>query len=216
MKKLVALFLVMAVLATPLYSLCEVTPTISVSKFAFLDEMSLEDLLDLQSILSKRIDTLKTENAKNNPDDLGMWVLAHYVDEFGNPTNDSYIANAVWIKGKFSNSITEGAALNVRFLIDKDDVALQLYEYGGKNPVKVFDTTKYSIAILDSNGEKHTGEATEFSDRLYLPRGVLDILAQNGKISFYIIENSKYSNSEYSFTIEDTSYIGNALKLLDE
>ena len=213
MKKIVAL-LVAVLLLIPMLAFSEATPT--ASSYAFLDDMSLQELLALQDEVASRLAASKANNAINNPDDLGMWELRYYVDEFGNPTEQGYISNTKWIKGKFSNSAAEGSALNVKFLIDIDDVAIQLYEYAGSNPVKAYNTTVYDVSILASDGQKYTCQATEYSDRLYLPRNVLDILGQNGETSFYIAETGSYANSTYIFTIDDTSYIGNAVTLLTE
>ncbi|MEA4928415.1 MAG: hypothetical protein VB104_07025 [Candidatus Limiplasma sp.] len=211
MRKILTL-LVIVLLLSPTIAFSESTQT--ATSYAFLDNMSLQELLALQDEVASRIAANKANKAANNPDDLGMWELRYYVDEFGNPSEQGYITNTKWNKGEFSNSATEGAALNAQFLIDIDDVALKLYEYAGSNPLKVYNTTVYDVSILASDGQKYTCQATEYSDRLYLPRDVLDIFSQNGKTSFYVAETGSYASSTYNFTIADTSYIGNAIALL--
>ncbi len=213
MKKIVVLLFVV-VLLIPTFASSEPTPT--AAPYAFLDGMSLQELQALQDEVASRISIAKANEEASNQDNLGMWELSYYIDEFGEPTDQAFIKNINWIRGKFSNSATEGSALNVLFLIDLDDVALKLFEYAGNNPVKVFSETTYDVSIQDSNGIKHTCKAKEYSDRLYLPRDVLDIMGQNGKISFFISETGDYANSTYKFTIDDTSYIGNAVALLSK
>tara|TARA_Y100001968_G_scaffold314705_1_gene340416 strand:- start:588 stop:884 length:297 start_codon:yes stop_codon:yes gene_type:complete len=68
------------------------------------------------------------------------WESNYFVDEFGDLTKDPYISTIQY--GGFSNSATTNSMLKVKFIIKKDDVAIQLYEYGGTTPVKTSGSSK--------------------------------------------------------------------------
>lgn len=59
---------------------------------------------------------------------LQDWVISYYVDNFGDQTDEPYTAQA--IEGTFRNSATSGDELFVKFIVDADDVSMELYEYG--------------------------------------------------------------------------------------
>lgn len=76
-----------------------------------------------------------------NLNNTGIWNIAYYVDDFGEPTKKGYIRNPSYIRGTFSNTATQNSDLNVRFLIDSaTDVSIMLYEYAGNNPVKAYSS----------------------------------------------------------------------------
>lgn len=163
-----------------------------------------------------------TEN-ETAADDLGIWELRYYVDEFKRPTNESYIRNADAIYGTFSNSATSNSKLVVYFLIEKDDVAIVLAEYG-RSQVKNSSSKnheKYNVTMLDAHDKKTNLSATLYAsgDRLYfsekdVPK-VIRALSQDGPLSFYIVHSERSVNS-YVFTIENTSHFSKAYALLGE
>lgn len=154
-----------------------------------------------------------------NANNLGIWSIGNYVDEFGEPTKESYITGRT--QGTFSNSATEGSELNVDILIDsKSKISIQLYEYASNNPVKSGISGSYRIKVKSSDNKTATLDAYNGSDRLTLDkkdsRILSSFLLKGGKLSFYIIEISDYSSSNYKFDIYDTSGFDKALKQLDE
>ena len=178
--------------------------------------MTRADLVALKTRVDSAIKILDSSIA--SPDDLGMWEVAHYIDKFKMPTDEAYIRNTHLLCGTFSNTATNNSKLCVRFLIDKDDIAFMLYEYGD-NQVKngySSDNEDYDIYILDASGVQHkfwgyirpNGDRIFIDDETYNFRETsadfLNILKQGGQIHFYI-EESDRSSTQYNFTIDDAS-----------
>lgn len=210
---------ILALLAAVLLVCLTLGTALAEADYSYLDDMTLEEMQNLKTELEKRIEAAKKADAAANPDETGMWSVKFYVDEFGNPTSKGYITNKYWIKGKFSNSATTNASLNVAFLIDKSDIAIKLYEYAGNNAVKAYSTTEYTVTMQDKNGKKYSFKATEYKngDRLYLDSQgesyFLNAVRAGGPISIHIKEN-KYGLNTYLFTVEDPSYFDNAYNKL--
>lgn len=137
------------------------------------------------------------------------WEMTFYVDEFKNPTDEAYVRNADLFVGTFSNSATDNSKLYVRLLIDANDIAIILYEYGS-NQVKAYSTTNYSISILDDNDVKHqlTGTMYENGNRIFLAdTQLVSLLQTNQELTFYIKENSKYGySSTYLFKVTNDNF----------
>lgn len=140
---------------------------------------------------------------------FAAWEIAFYVDEFNNPTNDAYLRNSDIIYGSFSNSATTNSTLYARILIDTEDIAIKLWEYGS-NVVEAYTSTDYNITILDDSGQKHytTGKMYKNGDRIVLEDWtIVNLLQKNTQLKIYIQENSKYGvNSTYLFTIENGNF----------
>ncbi|MCT7466253.1 hypothetical protein N5T78_06655 [Aliarcobacter cryaerophilus] len=162
---------------------------------------------------------IRLENLNNT----GMWEVKYYVDQFGEPTKNYYITNKNPINGYFSNSATRNSELKVEFLNDEYDVAIQLYEYAGNNPVKAYSSEDYTIYVKDKDGETYIldGWMGTGSDRLIFSnipskasnKIVKNVLMKGGTIQFRIVEN-KYGLSKYSFTLTNADWYDNAYNLL--
>ena len=58
----------------------------------------------------------------------GIWAIKYFVDDFGDPTDEGYIAHDYYIRGTFSNSATNNSNLNVYFLISgPDNIAVRIW-----------------------------------------------------------------------------------------
>lgn len=138
-----------------------------------------------------------------------IWESAFYVDEFNNPTNEAYMRNAENFVGTFSNSATTNSKLYARILIDVEDVAIRLWEYGSQE-VNAYSTTYYNITFLDDNGTKHYSKGTMYKngDRIHLEDWTfVSLLLQNQKLKIYIEENSKYGyNTTYLFEVKNGNF----------
>lgn len=55
------------------------------------------------------------------------WKVNNYVDNFGDYTNEKHISIDSW--GTFSNSATNGSIARYRFILDKDVIRIDIYEY---------------------------------------------------------------------------------------
>jgi hypothetical protein len=146
----------------------------------------------------------------------GIWKIGYFVDEFGDPTENGYISNSNYISGVFSNSATSNSNLNSLFLISKKSrVALQLYEYAGRNPVKAYSTKDYSIIVKDGSGEKHSMKGTmyEGGDRIFFDRSsgknhiskMHNILMNGGNITV-VLKDTEYGLSTYKIQFNADGY----------
>ncbi|MCB0509056.1 MAG: hypothetical protein KDD21_12235 [Bacteroidetes bacterium] len=153
-------------------------------------------------------DSIKLANINN----LGIWELGYYVDDFGEPTKEAYISTDLY--GTFSNSATTNSNLKVRFLIDKKSIRIQLYEYAGNHPIKGEGFIYFKIR--DKNDKEHEikaynsdyGNTTVEQEYFYTLK---KILLTGGRIKF-MAEADKYgSPSIYKFTIENADWLENAI-----
>lgn len=214
MKRLVALVLGILMLACCVSACAE--------DYSFLDGMTLDQLTALQEELESRIAAAKADASASDPTDMGMWEIQYYVDEFDNPTTDGFITNADWIVGTFSNSAATDRTLYVSWVIDKEDVAVILFEYGRSRVKSSYSSTEYSIVMLDPDGNKinMTGTMNKGGDRIFFSsedkEKVLNALERNSSVSFRITETGKYASSSYLFKIGDTSYFSNAYDQLSK
>jgi len=155
-----------------------------------------------------------------NRNNTGIWEIRRFVDKFGDLTNEKYITNSKLIRGTFSNTATQNSKLNVEFIITKDSISIQLFEYASNNPVKNYrDVTSYEIYIKDKNGKKYHFGADNFSDRItlvkYFNNSFNQILFKGGNVRFYMYEYS-HPSTKYHFEIENANFYKNAYRMLNE
>lgn len=219
MKKVLSYILALTLLITlPAIA----NSAIAETDYSFLNEMSIDELEALSDEIDTRISKAKATMGSSDPSNMGAWQVKYYVDEFNMPTSQGYITTKDYITGTFSNSATTNSMLYVIWLIDGEDVAIKLAEYG-RNVVKSsYDSTDYSIIMLDPDGKKISMSGTMYKggDRIYIDSQyestVLEALKKNGSVTFKITEDGKYASSSYLFKMEDTSYFDNAYKALTE
>ena len=141
---------------------------------------------------------------------LSNWIQGEYKDEFDMPTGENYIA-LYGTEGEFSNSATTDSDLAAVIQIDTDNIGIMLWEYGHSLVNGVFDSTSYSITILDANGTRHSfvGTMTRGSTRIYFRSAdrarIMNILRQEGDIMVYLI-NSQYTVSTYLFNLDTKGF----------
>lgn len=179
--------------------------------YSFLDGMTLEELTKLNEEIEARITDLeKAEKPTSTSDsaDMGIWQIKYYVDEFQMPTDKGYITTYAKLDGTFSNSATTNSSMSVYWLIDKDSVSIQLYEYGVYEVNSPYDTTEYSIAMLDSdeNRTDMTGHIYKGGDRITFDneyeQTVIDALKAGGDVIFKFTEKGKFASSSYLLKME--------------
>ena len=138
-----------------------------------------------------------------------IWKSSFYVDEFNNPTSEAYMRNVNVFVGTFSNSATTNSKLYARILIDSEDVAIKLWEYGSQE-VNAYSTTYYDITLLDDNGNKHYTNGTMYKngERIYFEDWTfVSLLQENQTLKIYIVEASKYGyNSTYLFEVKNGNF----------
>lgn len=77
-----------------------------------------------------------------------LWIINNYVDEFNKPTSKKFIANSKPLVGTFSNSATTDSKLEVMLLIEENDVAFKLFEYGSMELKNSYsNSVKYNVLI---------------------------------------------------------------------
>lgn len=188
--------------------------------YSFMDGMTVAELEAVIAEAQKRIDAANKAHANANPDDLGIWTIAYYVDEFGLPTDIGYLTETDWTQGTFSNSAVTNRKLYTSFLIDTEDVAISLYEYGEDRVKNAYSkTVYYTVLMMDANGVRTSmkGYMISGGNRIHFyeedEAKILAALKLNGTIRF-VITNSDHPTTKYNFTIENTSYFDNAYNKL--
>lgn len=181
-----------------------------------LKEIEKKELEDQNRKATAEKERIRLANLNNT----GMWSIGHYIDDFGEPTKKAYIINTIPISGLFSNTATQNSELTVQILItNSSDIAIQLYEYAGNNPVKAYSSEDYTILIQDKKGERYKMNAINYSDRLCFDksdsRKIHNIFMKGGKIKFRIIENDTQT-THYEFDIKNADWYDNAYKKLKE
>ena len=190
---------------------------------AYKEEDFSATLMNIESFMEKYPDSplmLTYESTLNNmkkirdeyPDlfygrEPEMWTKGYYTNKFGEKTNQSFVTNTSYIEGTFSNSATENSVLNVQLLINNpSDIAIQLYEYAGDNPVKDSGPYTYVVQIKGSNNATLKFQPVYEGDRLPLnksqSRKLHELLLKGGTTKFYIY-TGRQPSSQYNFMIED-------------
>jgi len=148
----------------------------------------------------------------------GIWRVAHYIDDFGAPTNEAYVTNQANFSGTFSNTATQDSALEALLLIDAKKMSIQLFEYARDNPVKAYSEERYSVKVRGASQKTYEMHASNYGDRLVLDKSdeatLHNILAKGGKVSFRI-DKIDFPAS-YNFTIPDADYYSNAYRMMSE
>jgi hypothetical protein len=156
-------------------------------------------------------DTIKKALAN----ELGMWKIASYASNLGNNRNSSYITNSFAIWGTFTDNSNERAELKVKFVIDKETFCIKLLQYG-TTPVKKGDENLYKISVKTSSGETTDFTAKNVSDRIFIKgsdaQKIESLFNLGGKISFYMVTDSKISPASYSFTVDGPHGFSEAMK----
>lgn len=148
--------------------------------------------------------------------DMGYagFVTNHFVDDFGDPTQDLYLAHA--FEGTFSNSATTNSLLKVKIIISKDEFGIELNEYG---TYKVKSNYKYGIKIKTNSGNIYSGTANSYSEIARISMQIFpryldfnEIFDGQSKTRFYIYEID-YPSTNYSFSciLPSLDYIKNIL-----
>ncbi len=179
-----------------------------------LKTIAKEELKEKQKKETAEKERLRKANFNNT----GIWSVKYFVDNFGEPTKDSYITNTNLIRGTFSNSATQNSKLDVKFLIPSSSrISIMLYEYAGSNPVKAYSSTWYEVFIQDKNKTRIRIFAENTSDRLLFDkidsRKIHNVLLKGGTVKFRIVENSI---TNYEFAIKRADFYNNAFRKLQQ
>lgn len=182
-----------------------------------INNLSQFSTTEIQLIFSEAQDELdsRADEAKEQKTvaDNGDWEVKHYVDEFNEPTETTYLTYNSVFEGTFSNIATTNSPLCVKILVD-DRIAFILYEYKN-NQVTSYSQQEYLMVFRDSSGNKTQAKAFMYKngDRICVApadqEAVLDVLKSQGEIKVYLEESGKTIDS-YTFTIPNASGFANA------
>lgn len=176
-------------------------------------EKTYSDLKNKVIIETEKIETARKDSIRlANINNLGIWEVGNYVDEYGEPTTNSYVSTDLY--GTFSNSATTNSELRVRFLIDENSMRIQLYEYAKNHPIKGEGFLKFKAK--DSKGkdcifETYNNDSGDNTVETKSFKQVKELLISGGQIKFIAIANRFGSPSEYKFTIDNADFLENAL-----
>lgn len=145
---------------------------------------------------------------------LSAWEVRYYVDEFGSPTATPYVKNKVLFKGSFSNTATNNSSMYAKFLINKYDVDIELFEYDRQWPVTGSGSDKAYIKIQTENGTVYDLGGCDFvynGKRIIINNHsnrnietLFRAFVENSVVKFRIEIKGKYSSYSdiYNFTVE--------------
>lgn len=153
---------------------------------------------------------------EEEPVKLGRWVIDYYVDNFQQPTEESFIANRTGpFVGTFSNSATQNSLLHVLVIVDANDVSFALYEYGGDNRVKNSSSRyndAYNVTMRLADGTEYSMSGTMYcgGDRVYVDDAYYDTVIEafnqpDTNVAFYI-EKADRTVTNYLFTVETSNF----------
>lgn len=167
--------------------------------------------------------SVQTSKAPAEPDnsietETHLWIARNYIDEFEQPTDESYIVNSTYFVGTFNNSATTKSKLRVKVIVDggfngKGRVTFFLYEYGShqvKNSSSI-SSDYYNITMRTDDGTdvKLTGVMYRGSDRIYVEdkyvQNVIDALSE-GTTTYFYIEDSERTTTNYLFSVSSDNF----------
>lgn len=173
-------------------------------------------VIESQENLTLSLDsTIIEKELYDNDNNLGIWEIDHFINDFGEQTDDQYVKAE--IAGLFSNFLSDNSPLKVKFLIsNKTDISFELYEYAQDAPV--IDNSFRSVIVRDKDGliyklkiSNRSGKITFLNSNYYdessektLEKShcsmMFRILQKGGNIKFKVAESSA-STSTYNFEI---------------
>lgn len=145
-------------------------------------------------------------------------TIKHYVDRFGDSTNDTYISQREKQSGTFSNSATTNSRMSWYIIISGSEVSFVIFEYDD-NQLRGSSEfpDKYSIFVKDDKEQTHVFTGENRSDRISLKENHIQdfkkLLSISGQLKIVIRENTSYTASEYNLGILEC---GNYDDLLQE
>ena len=173
------------------------------------------------------IEAIKSHNeAEVVKEDISMWKIGQYLDDFGDPTGVPYVTNSELFVGTFSNSAVTNEELLIKVLFHQKYIDFVLYEYGNR-VVKDKANRIYRIGL------KHNGklistsrfnkfppcEARMVGDRIRVKGGgkfkkLLNAFKEGGELKFHIVQQISGYESEYRFALYDVSGLSEKLEEL--
>jgi len=144
-----------------------------------------------------------------------IWVIRYFVDQFNQQTDERFIVNDEVFEGVFSNSATTDSRLTARILVDNENIAIVLYEYGNRRVVNgsSVNPQHYNITMRtpSDNRRNMTGTMLPGGNRILIDAGianhghVLTALRGTGTVDFFV-EQSDRTIVNYLFHVPSDNF----------
>lgn len=169
--------------------------------------MSYQELLEFKEYINEKLDAEIAKRREEMAADGGEWVQQFFVDRYEQPTDKMYMTTKELINGEFSNSASKNAKLEVKILIQKQNVIeFMFYEYGVYTPSYVAD---YWVYVKDSDGNEISFKGYGLDDRVKVikddAKKLIDLMMKEETITISI-EDKTYYRDKYLFTIDPIGF----------
>ena len=144
------------------------------------------------------------------------WTYRYYVDDFGNATSEAYMRlKDTYAEGLFSNSATNNSQMYAKFLVNRSDIDIELFEYDSMFPVTLLSFERAYIKVQTDNGETidlGTCYAHYNGKRISIERNsalkLFQAMSTSKSIKFRIVVSSEYGSSDiYNFSVDTTGFV---------
>ena len=152
---------------------------------------------------NKKVAALKDKIAKQKAlSDTGDWTVGQYVNDFGDKTNDGFVAKR--FSASMDNSAVQGAASKLILRASKDAIIFQLYPYGNNSHETWHSREYWTWRVKDESGKIHTLRAETGENAILFKRvgrtsftALHALLMKGGKLQFV----GSHERNRWKFTI---------------
>ncbi len=128
-----------------------------------------------------------------------QWTTKFYVDDFGEPTKESY--QSMVSEGVFSNSATQNSKALYAFIKSDDNLTVKVLEYGRSLATSI-EATFETVKLKTPNGVVEVKKVFfSKSGRLYFSKDsfkkVSEAMSESGDYIMVFDRSGRYSNSSY-------------------
>lgn len=128
-----------------------------------------------------------------------QWTTKFYVDDFGEPTSNSY--ESMILDGVFSNSATQNSKAKYVFIKDKDHLVVKVLEYG-RSLATSTEATFETVKIKTPKGIVEIKKVFfSKSGRLYFSKNsfnqIVEAISELGDYIMIFERSGSYSSSSY-------------------
>jgi len=181
-----------------------------IAVFSSLSANAYEDgyLAGYQDALLRKENKFENRQKERSSINSDIWELKYYVNEFQESTDNGYIMSKQKFYGTYSSSYIDDEDCTAGFQIDKDSVALTLFDNDNDNlatGTKSFPTT-YKIA-LKCDDKIYNFVCSSCGEKIYFnkPKTMINIFQLEKPIKMSIVEYNDYSDKTFFIREFDTT-----------
>lgn len=132
---------------------------------------------------------------------LAQWQTKHYVDDFGEKTDETFESLVAY--GTFSNSATTNSEAMYHLVKDANSFSVNVYEYKTRKATSI-ESLFVEVKIKTPSGSVKTVNGVLFSKTgaLYFSKDkfneISDVLTESGSYVMVFDRSGKYSTSSYN------------------